>query len=114
MLTVRFRTNVANELVGTELEALKKLNPNKAITWFEYSGEDEYKNVLLQLSEAIIKYGLEFLKQMSMEEEMQTPFTRRENNQGMCFFPLNEGSDIIGITKKAKKFHYGLKMKLSS
>lgn len=70
MLTVRFRTNVANELVGTELEALKKLNPNKTITWFEYSGEDEYKNVLLQLSEAIIKYGLEFLKQMSMEEEL--------------------------------------------
>lgn len=191
MLTVRFRTNVANELVGTELEALKKLNPNKPITWFEYSGEDEYKNVLLQLSEAIIKYGLEFLKQMSMEEEliptkqmadrlyeshselddrflrkykmisepqnlsdieewfqklkqliilsagkpyedvkelfvemaafigerncellgeqwffeeeMQTPFTQRENNQGMCFFPLNEVVGYYRDYKKGKK-----------
>lgn len=191
MLTVRFRTNVANELVGTELEALKKLNPNKTIIWFEYSGEDEYKNVLLQLSEAIIKYGLEFLKQMSMEEEliptkqmadqlyeshselndrflskykmisepqnlsdieewfqklkqliilsagkpyedvkelfvemaafigerncellgekwffeeeMQTPFTQRENNQGMCFFPLNEVVGYYRDYKKGKK-----------
>ncbi len=188
MLTVRFRTNVANELVGTELEALKKLNPNKPITWFEYSNEEEYEKVLLQLSEVIIKYGFEFLKQMSIEEEiiptksmadklyeshrelddsflskhkivsspqnlsdieewfqklkqliivaaekpyedvkelfvemaafigerncellgakwffeeeMQTPFTQRENNQGMCFFPLNE---VVGYYREYKR-----------
>lgn len=70
MLTVRFRTNVANELVGTELEILKKLNPNKPITWFEYSNKEEYEKVLLYLSEVIIKYGFEFLKQMSIEEEI--------------------------------------------
>lgn len=188
MLTVRFRTNVVNELVETELEALKKLNPNKPITWFEYSNEEEYEEVLLYLSEIIIKYGFEFLKQMSIEEEiiptksmanklyeshrelddsflskhkivsspqnlsdieewfqkleqliifatekpyedvkelfvemaafigerncellgakwffeeeMQTPFTQRENNQGMCFFPLNE---VVGYYREYKK-----------
>lgn len=202
MLTVRFRTNVANELVGTELEALRKLNPNKSTTWFEYSNEEEYERVLLQLGEVVIKYGFEFLKQMSIEEEiiptksmahklyeshrklddrflskykmvsnpqklsdieewfqklkqlimlstekpyedvkelfiemaafigerncellgekwffeeeMQAPFTQRENNQGMCFFPLNEVVGYYRDYKKAKKIHYGLKMKLMS
>ena len=188
MLTVRFRTNVANELVGTELEVLKKLNPNKPTTWFEYSNEEEYKNVLNYLGEVIIKYGFDFLKQMSIEEEiiptkvmaeklyksykeldncfidkyklnpkpqeaseidewfkelkqqiifatekpyedvkelfvqmaafigernceilgakwffkeqMQTPFTQKENNKGMCFFPLNE---VVGYYREYKK-----------
>lgn len=185
MLTVRFRTNAANELVGTELEVLKRLNPNKSTTWFAYSNEEDYEKVLLYLSEIIIKYGFEFLRQMSIEdeiiptkymanklykshkelddrflskhkivsdpqtlsdietwfqklkqliifatekpyedvkelfiemaafigerncellgakwffeEEMQTPFTQRENNQGMCFFPLNE---VVGYYRE--------------
>lgn len=188
MLTVRFRTNVANELVGTELEVLKKLNPNKPITWFDYSDEKEYEKVLIYFTQIIIKYGLDFLNQMSIEEEiiptksmadklyknhreldnrflnknkissrpqnlsdiedwfqklkqliilasekpyeevkelfiemaafigernceilgekwffveeMQTPFTQRENNQGMCFFPLNE---VVGYYREYKR-----------
>lgn len=48
------------------------MNPNKPITWFEYSNEEEYEKVLLQLSEVIIKYGFEFLKQMSIEEIIPT------------------------------------------
>lgn len=188
MLTVRFRTNVANELVGTELEVLRKLNPNQPTTWFEYSSEEEYKNVLNYLGEVIIKYGFNFLNQMSIEEEiiptkimaeklyrshkdldnsfidkyklnpkpqkeseidelfkelkqqiifasekpyedvkelfvqmaafigerncdilgakwffiepMQTPFTQKENNEGMCFFPLNE---VVGYYREYKK-----------
>ena len=53
MLTVRFRTNVANELVGTELEVLKKLNPNKPTTWFDYSNDEEYRTVLLYLTRSL-------------------------------------------------------------
>lgn len=34
------------------------------------------------------------------EEEMQTPFTQREDNQGMCFFPLNE---VVGYYREYKR-----------
>ena len=70
MVTVRFRTDVANALVGSELEVLRELNPKRPITWFEYSDEDDYKKLLLYLGEVIEKYGFDFLDQMSIEEEI--------------------------------------------
>lgn len=149
------KTQIVKEIIG------KKLNPNKPTTWFEYSSEEEYKNVLDYLGEIIIKYGFDFLKQMSVEEEiiptkvmaeklyrshkelkqqiifasekpygdvkelfvqmaafigerncdilgakwffieqMQTPFTQKENNEGMCFFPLSE---VVGYYREYKK-----------
>ena len=68
-ITVRFRTDASNKLVGTELEALRWLNPKRR-EWFEYSDDEEYEKVLAQLAEIIIEYGLDFLHQMSIEEEV--------------------------------------------
>lgn len=68
-VTARFETDVSNKLVGTELEILSELNLNGS-EWFEYSDEEEYEKVLAQLAEIIIKYGLDFLCQMSIEDEI--------------------------------------------
>lgn len=68
-LTVRFSTNATNKLAGKKLEALSELNPLKT-PWFFYRDEEEYKKVLNQLVDIIIKYGLGFLQQMSIEEEI--------------------------------------------
>ena len=69
MMTVHFKTDVTSCISGDELNILRELNPNKGDPWFEYANEEEYKEVLMELCKIIIEYGLEFLNQMSVEEE---------------------------------------------
>ena len=68
-VTIHFKTDVSNKLVGKKLEVLRELNPDGS-DWFKYSDDEEYEKVLTQLAEIIIKYGLDFLYQMSIEEEI--------------------------------------------
>ena len=74
-LTVRFETEAVNGVSGDDAEFLKEKNPNKlsankGSSWFFYSGEEDYKRVLLYLADLIIEYGLEHLDRMSIEEEV--------------------------------------------
>ncbi|MEY8525269.1 hypothetical protein AALA90_19925 [Lachnospiraceae bacterium 38-10] len=74
-LTVRFETDAVNGVSGDDVEFLKEKNPNKLSankrsSWFFYSGEEDYKRVLLYLADLIIEYGLEHLDRMSIEEEV--------------------------------------------
>ncbi len=74
-LTVRFETDAVNGVSGDDVEFLKEKNPNKLSankrsSWFFYSGEEDYKRVLLYLADLIIEYGLEHLDRMSIEKEV--------------------------------------------
>ena len=74
-LTVRFETDAVNGVSGDDAEFLKEKNPNKlsankGSSWFFYSGEEDYKRVLLYLADLIIEYGLDYLDRMSIEEEV--------------------------------------------
>ena len=74
-LTVRFKTDAVNGVSGDDAEFLKEKNPNKlsankGSSWFFYSGEEDYKRVLLYLADLIIEYGLDHLDRMSIEEEV--------------------------------------------
>ena len=74
-LTVRFKTDAVNGVSGLDVKFLKEKNPNKlsankGSSWFFYSGEEDYKRVLLYLADLIIEYGLEHLDRMSIEEEV--------------------------------------------
>ena len=74
-LTVRFKTDAVNGVSGLDAKFLKEKNPNKlsankGSSWFFYSGEEDYKRVLLYLADLIIEYGLEHLDRMSIEEEV--------------------------------------------
>lgn len=73
-LTVRFKTDAINGVSGLDAEFLKEHNPvkltaNTGLSWFFYSGEEDYKRVLLYLADLIIEYGLDHLDRMSIEEE---------------------------------------------
>ena len=73
-LTVRFETDAVNGISGDDVKFLKEHNPNrlsatKRSSWYFYSGEEDYKKVLLYLADLIIEYGLDHLDQMSIEEE---------------------------------------------
>lgn len=66
--TVRFETDVANYLVGQDLEILRELNKDDGTKWFDYFDEQSLINLLNFLSDVVIEYGLDFLDSMSEEE----------------------------------------------
>lgn len=73
-LTVRFETDAVNGISGDDVQFLKEHNPNrlsatKRSSWYFYPDEDDYKKVLLYLTDLIIEYGLDHLDRMSIEEE---------------------------------------------
>lgn len=73
-VTARFETDAVNGVSGLDAEFLKERNPNKlsgnkGSSWFFYSGEEDYKKVLLYLADLIIEYGLDHLDRMSIEKE---------------------------------------------
>lgn len=69
LMAVHFETDASNRLVGTELAVLRELNPKRG-AWFEYSDDEEYEEVLARITEIIINHGLDFLQQMSIDEEI--------------------------------------------
>lgn len=68
-VTFHLETDVTSSILGEEVELLRKLNPDNRSPWFDYANEEKYKKVLVELSEIIVKYGLEILDRMSVEEE---------------------------------------------
>ena len=68
-VTFHLETDVTSSIFGEEVEILRGLNPDNRSPWFDYTNEEKYKKVLTELSEIIVKYGLEILDQMSVEEE---------------------------------------------
>lgn len=69
LVAVHFKTDASNRLVGEELAVLRELNPEGG-AWFAYSNDDEYEEVLTRITEIIINHGLDFLQQMSIDEEI--------------------------------------------
>lgn len=70
ILTVRFETDAMVDLSdwpGFD-EILRELNPDKGSPWYVYEGEKGYRETLTVLADIIIKYGLDFLKSISMED----------------------------------------------
>lgn len=70
-LAMHFWTNVLlNRFLGKELDILKEFNPDGKNQWFQYSGEKEYRQVLELFGDLAVKYGIDFLNQMSDENEI--------------------------------------------
>ncbi len=70
ILTVRFETDAIVDLSdrpGFD-EILKELNPDKGSPWYVYEGEKGYRETLTVLADIIIKYGLDYLKSISVED----------------------------------------------
>ncbi|MDE7434820.1 MAG: hypothetical protein K2N01_03205 [Lachnospiraceae bacterium] len=68
MLTVRFETDAMTK--WSEFEILRELNPDKGSPWYIYTDEKSYRETLEILANIIVKYGLDFLKSISVEESI--------------------------------------------
>lgn len=67
ILTVRFKTDAWTDRPGFD-EILRELNPDKGSPWYVYEGEKGYRETLAVLADIIIKYGLDYLKSISVED----------------------------------------------
>ncbi|MDE7434818.1 MAG: hypothetical protein K2N01_03195 [Lachnospiraceae bacterium] len=68
ILTVRFETDAINNQRGIEFGILRELNPDKGSPWYIYTDEKSYRETLEILANIIVKYGLDFLKSISVED----------------------------------------------
>lgn len=66
-LTARFRTDVYGHEIDEDFKELEKYD---ATGWIPYLDDDDYKEKLNMLTEIIIEHGLNFLEEMSHEEEI--------------------------------------------
>lgn len=69
-LRVWLSTDAYEHEMGDELNEVKLYNEGKLIPLLGYEDEESYREVLACLCDAIIKYGLDHLAEMSVEDEI--------------------------------------------